>query len=312
MGTPDYFNDCNRGIAGVPYNWAGTSEAFDGNGYAGILCWKADQSYREYLQCRLIRKLIHDSVYVVSFRYRLSSLSGYSIDRIAASIDDNPITTNNDENFTTIPIVNVIQRSPLIRETGSWQLAQDTVRATGSEQFLTIGNFAANADTRSTRLSAHDTRENMLANSAYYYIDDVRIRLLSSLECPGMPISFETNRRYVINNLQFDVNSATIRQESVGQLDSLVVWLNDHAEINVVLTGHTDDAGSEQYNVKLSEARAASVAKYLRDRHIMRSRIKWEGYGKTKPLINLSDSISRQINRRVEFVLIKTTVTAED
>src|SRR5687768_2852373 len=60
MGSPDHFHSCSVGEADVPHNWAGVSEAFEGNGYAGIYLWMNDasNSYREYLQCKLLQPLI--------------------------------------------------------------------------------------------------------------------------------------------------------------------------------------------------------------------------------------------------------------
>src|SRR5215213_385694 len=83
IGTPDYFNSCSIGEAGVPHNWAGVSDAYEGKGYAGIYLWMNDANeYREYLQCRLLEPLIKDSVYNIQLHYKLSSYSKYAINRI--------------------------------------------------------------------------------------------------------------------------------------------------------------------------------------------------------------------------------------
>ena len=76
-GSPDYFNSCSEGEAGVPYNWAGVSDAYDGYGYVGIYTYVAIKDYREYLHTKLTAPLIKDSLYHIQFRYKLSSYSKY-------------------------------------------------------------------------------------------------------------------------------------------------------------------------------------------------------------------------------------------
>src|SRR5690349_5350025 len=78
-GTPDHFHSCSRGDAGVPHNWAGVSDAYEGKGFTGIYVWMDnDKDYREYLQCRLKEKLIKDSAYHIEFHFCLSSYSRYA------------------------------------------------------------------------------------------------------------------------------------------------------------------------------------------------------------------------------------------
>src|SRR5688572_10456416 len=79
LGTPDHFHSCSHGDAGVPHNWAGISDAYEGKGFAGIYLWMDNEvNYREYLQNKLIEPLLKDSLYNISFRFKLSSYSRYS------------------------------------------------------------------------------------------------------------------------------------------------------------------------------------------------------------------------------------------
>ena len=80
-GTPDLFNSCSKGDAGVPTNWAGHSKAYSGVGYAGIYCY-TKTGYREYLQTELSLPLVQGGKYYIEFYYKLSSNSKFSIDRI--------------------------------------------------------------------------------------------------------------------------------------------------------------------------------------------------------------------------------------
>ena len=88
-GTPDLFNSCSKGDAGVPVNWAGQSKAYSGQGYAGIYCYTNTKTgYREYLQTELAEPLQEGGKYYIEFYYKLSSNSKYSIDRIGLCLDD--------------------------------------------------------------------------------------------------------------------------------------------------------------------------------------------------------------------------------
>ena len=74
---------------------------------------------------------------------------------------------------------------------------------------------------------------------------------------------------------------------------------------DVLIEGHTDDIGKEEYNLDLSERRARSVHDYLVSRGIRIDRLKYVGMGETVPLYPNDSDENRRRNRRVEFMLIK-------
>jgi len=71
------------------------------------------------------------------------------------------------------------------------------------------------------------------------------------------------------------------------------------------MSAHTDSYGSDEYNVKLSANRARSVMDYIISRGVSPSRIRSEGYGETKPVAPNDTPENRQLNRRVEFTILK-------
>src|SRR5688500_14087888 len=175
-GSPDYFNTCSEGEAAVPYNWAGVSDAYDGYGYAGIYTWmNLAKDYREYLHCKLTVPLVKDSLYLVEFRYKLSSYSKYATDRIGLLLSDSIKRFPNDQPLGLKPTLSFVKDSALTAETGSWEIATAEYKAKGNEQFLTIGNFHNNAATGNYHIRFRPESQPMLANSAYYYIDDVKV-----------------------------------------------------------------------------------------------------------------------------------------
>jgi outer membrane protein OmpA-like peptidoglycan-associated protein/tetratricopeptide (TPR) repeat protein len=114
----------------------------------------------------------------------------------------------------------------------------------------------------------------------------------------------EVGAKIVLNNIFFDFNKATLRPESIAELDRLNKLLNDMPSLTIEISGHTDNIGSASYNLKLSENRAKAVVKYLKDNGIESSRMKFKGYGYTQPIATNKTDKGRQQNRRTEFKVI--------
>lgn len=314
LGVPDHFHYCSKGEASVPYNWAGVSEAYQGDGYAGIFLWMNDQqNYREYLQTKLLLPLAKDSTYYVEFHYKLSSYSNYSIDRIGLTFTSNAVSISHDSVLKEKPALFIRKDSAFTTSTGTWEAARFEYKAVGNEQFLLIGNFDDNPSTKNYKLRSRSVSEPMLATAAYYYIDavlvvpkyKVRTQLARNI-APGFAIeNSKTNTPYVLKNIHFESNSASLRESSFEELDKLAQYLAEHSELKVEVAGHTDDVGDIPYNKSLSAKRAEAVADYLISKQVHASRISTIGHGEGEPLIHSTSEDARSINRRVEVKFIK-------
>jgi len=108
-----------------------------------------------------------------------------------------------------------------------------------------------------------------------------------------------------LNNIFFDFNQATLREESYPELNRVVSFLSGNPSVMIEVAGHTDDTGSDEFNMKLSAERAKAVATYLISKGIAPSRITVKGYGKTKPIASNATEEGKQQNRRVEFMILK-------
>ena len=115
-----------------------------------------------------------------------------------------------------------------------------------------------------------------------------------------------------LDNVYFEFNSANLTDSTKQNLDStLVILLNDNPEIKIKVNAHTDSKGDDEYNLKLSEKRAASIVDYLVTRGITNNRLISQGYGESVPIApnqNADGSDNpegRQLNRRIEFTVIK-------
>ncbi|OUD12216.1 OmpA family protein [Thioflexithrix psekupsensis] len=122
-----------------------------------------------------------------------------------------------------------------------------------------------------------------------------------------MSAGTETDRGvlFTLDAILFDVNKASLRSEARQRLDEIAQQLNSYGESRLIaIEGHTDSTGSAKYNQKLSESRAASVKKALVSRGISADRISTKGFGQTRPTASNTDASGRQLNRRVEIILL--------
>lgn len=108
----------------------------------------------------------------------------------------------------------------------------------------------------------------------------------------------------VLKNIFFDVNKATLRPESINELERLTTLLEVN-DISIEIAGHTDAQGSDTYNQQLSEKRAKAVVDYLIKHKIAADRLTYKGYGEAKPLDTNDTAEGRQNNRRTEFTITK-------
>jgi OOP family OmpA-OmpF porin len=111
--------------------------------------------------------------------------------------------------------------------------------------------------------------------------------------------------RVATQGIFFDVNSDVIRPESGATLDEIGTMLQKHEDLRIVIEGHTDDQGADEYNQTLSELRAAAVRAYLvAEYDIAGTRLQSAGFGETVPAADNDTNEGRQQNRRVELVLL--------
>jgi len=116
---------------------------------------------------------------------------------------------------------------------------------------------------------------------------------------------FVTGARFVINNVYFDFDKATLRPESKNELQNAIRWLKQNRNVKVEVGGHTDSKGSDTYNIRLSQRRAKSVMEYLIQNGIAPNRLTAYGYGERMPIASNSTDEGRQLNRRVEFKILQ-------
>lgn len=114
----------------------------------------------------------------------------------------------------------------------------------------------------------------------------------------------EVGKSIVLNNIFYDFDKATLRAESMSELERLVQLMKENPTLTIELSSHTDDKGTDEYNQKLSQQRAQSVVDFLIGKSIPKSRLVAKGYGETVPVAGNDTDEGRQQNRRTEFKIL--------
>lgn len=118
-------------------------------------------------------------------------------------------------------------------------------------------------------------------------------------------VPIEAGATVQLNNIFFDYDKWDLRPESFPELDRLSQVMEANPDMKVEIAGHTDSRGSDAYNERLSDRRAASVRTYLVDaRKIDTGRLVSKGYGEKRPVATNDTEEGMQLNRRVEFVIL--------
>jgi outer membrane protein OmpA-like peptidoglycan-associated protein len=112
----------------------------------------------------------------------------------------------------------------------------------------------------------------------------------------GIVIDFKEKVLFGFDRSDLGANAAT-------NLDKLINVLNKYPDTDIKILGHTDNKGTDTYNLGLSERRAASVSSYLKDHGISSSRVSTKGMGENDPIASNDTEEGRSQNRRVEFVI---------
>lgn len=110
----------------------------------------------------------------------------------------------------------------------------------------------------------------------------------------------------IMDKVQFETGKAALLPASHALLDEVAKMLKENPQVALIsVEGHTDSTGSPDYNRKLSQQRAESVAKYLTSKGIKAARMEPKGFGPDRPIADNETDPGREANRRVEFNILK-------
>jgi len=123
-----------------------------------------------------------------------------------------------------------------------------------------------------------------------------------------VPVPVNTQQYCSILDIQFEIKQDDIQREEKEKLVVVGTFMNKYPDTTAVIEGHTDNVGTDAYNLKLSQRRAESVVDYLvTDLHIASSRLSAVGYGEMRPIADNSTDEGKQMNRRINAVIACAT-----
>lgn len=300
LGTTDYFNQCSRTKLGVPMNFKGKQEPYEGAAYAGLYLF-APKDYREYIQVPLTETLQKGSRYRLTLFLSLSEKSDGAVMDMGAVLSDRPLSIYTKKELSQSQLIansaqtTHIKQFPVsnyYQDKQKWMELSFDLVAKGFENHLILGNFKSNAGT--AYIDSKDPSNNK-EGYAYYYLDDISLVYLGP--------EYKTNEVYVLDHVNFNFDRFDLQPKAKQSLRDVYNYLQQNPDLKVAISGHTDDLGSSEYNNVLSRERASSVANYLITLGLHKNRISYQGYGDSKPLDTTLTEEARRKNRRVEFVM---------
>lgn len=202
---------------------------------------------------------------------------------------------------------------------GDWVRLTATFVPDQPFQFVYVGNFFEDRLTANS-LTAERHKEidrknadakfpfDRIKRAGYLCIDDISVVPEPEPEAATRTLEEQLlkDRKFTFNaGVLFDFGKADLRPEASPALDSLVAFLKKHPAARLGISGHTDDVGSDEYNLDLSGRRAKAVYNYLLNAAIPPEQIEWKAFGESRPVADNTTEEGRQKNRRVECVLLK-------
>ncbi|GJM31120.1 MAG: hypothetical protein DHS20C18_01210 [Saprospiraceae bacterium] len=303
--SPDVFGPRVR----VPAHWEekdfGKQKPHNGSSMVGITlygCEEGKSHCREYIQIELMEPLVVGQDYYTEFWVSHLPRS-LQINNLGLYCSTEMVSLKTDDLLTFTPQVNT--KDIVDCKNNSWVKIAGHFQATTTANYLLIGNFYPDSLT-----SKRITAENCLPY-AYYYIDDVSLRKKEPIlpvpvsEDDLTLIKVEEGKLIRLKDIFFETDQAELLPRSYIELRKLLHIMKEHPNMIIQINGHTDIRGDDQYNQDLSERRAKTVVQFLNENGIDPQRTLYRGYGSTLPIAANTSEKGRQLNRRVEFLILK-------
>lgn len=303
--SPDVYGPGVR----VPADWAekgfGKQTARTGKAMAGLTlygCTNGKPHCREFVEIQLAEPLVIGQTYYVEF-WVAPMRQSLHIDNIGAYFSVSEIRRTTDE--VLVRDAQVRAQNLVSGAEGKWLKVSGFFQAKYEAEYILIGNFSDDENTQSLAPRADSY------NYAYYYVDDVLVRKSPPfLPVPVKPDDLsrqplEAGATIALKNIYFEFDRDELMPRSFVELDKLLKILRANPGMVIEVVGHTDNLGSDEYNLELSRRRAQAVVTYLRDNRIPAARLRFRGEGEGKPVAANDTEEGRAKNRRVEFVVVK-------
>lgn len=315
-GTPDYFNACSEKM-GVPKNVFGEQSAQDGEAYVGLVTYSSGntRNYREYLQTKLNRPLVPGETVCIEMYVSAADYCSYVTDGLGILISVDKASSNAQSTLNLKATMNNPHLN-MLDEAVEWQLLSDIYKASGGEQYLTIGNFQKDRDLKVIRRTL-DMNARGNSTWSYMYIDNISIKpVKSKAECSceneylasiavDPPLELSEYNKIKLDAILFDFDKDVLTDTAIVQMEEVYQLLRKNRSMFMEISGFTDIVGPDGYNLNLSMRRAQEVIEHLKLKGIKEDRLKLTYFGKQNPVADNESADGRHQNRRVEFQILE-------
>ena len=302
--SPDVFGPKVR----VPAHWEekgfGKQTPRTGLSMVGITtygCGQGKPHCREYIQIQLSEPLVLGQSY----------LAEMWVSSLPKSIRNNNLgfyfSKEKIEDITD----GLLSYSPQVKadevlESGSrWQKLSGKFIADSEAEYLVIGNFLPDS------LTLTKPGNNGTLPFGYYYIEDVLVKKIQPILPIPVPdddltnVKLEPGKAVPLRDIYFELDRSELMPRSYVELKKLLKIMRQNPQLSIEVCGHTDSVGDNEYNQSLSEKRAKAVADYLVGNGIPNARTRFKGCGSAQPVADNNTPQGRQMNRRVEFIVLQ-------
>lgn len=316
----------------VPENIYGKEHPKEGGNYAGIVAYSyGNKVPRSYVMTKINVPLKKDMRYCVKFNVSLAEASKYATNNIGAKLSKKPFGT--DSKLPLIDDASLLHFNndhKIMSARYDWTEVCGVVIAEGGEKYITIGNFSSDDDTKQERMKKDPNVKTTQIIAAYYYVDDVSIRLLNEDEkcdCQAeesaqefSPIIYQKvfnltegmtpKDKIEIQEIFFAFGKNKLTTEGEGSLDLIATIMKENPSMKLQINGHNnaeeDSVGIENdYYADMDNKRIGTVMSYLMDKGIPENRIIFTRKGSEEPSNDTTPEDSEELilakSRRVTF-----------
>lgn len=223
----------------------------------------------------------------------------------------NPVSNLKVENAVKVKSAKLTILKGIIYEDGSKKPLESSIDLIDNEKNTVLVTFRSNSST-GKYLATLPSGKNygLVVKCEGYLFHSENFNLPDSADFQEFNLDIalkkiEIGSTIVLKNIFFDSGKSTIRAESTNELARLIKLLKDNPNLKIELSSHTDNIGSDDYNMKLSTERSKSVVDYLIAHSIPSYRLIPKGYGETQPIESNNTEAGRQSNRRTEFKILE-------
>lgn len=322
-----YSRTVKEGDAAAPNNPKGREVPQEGNNYAGVVMFAyGDKSPRTYLMTELEGPLKAGQQYCVRFDVSLADNSKYAVNNVGAHVSKKPFAF--EEKKTILAETHVKHsKNKIFNATYGWETVCQVFTAGGGEKYLTIGNFSPSKATKNEKTIKQKDNKAPQVPIAYYYIDNVSVFVLDSIEecqCEGkakieeanvvIDEGYASNKEFTLKDkiahekVFFQQLSTEINELGLQSINTIIDLMNNNPDAVLEIHAHSDVnetalVGKNDQAKDLAKRRGEIVIKQLEKAGISTNRLMLIVEDDKTPVGSGDTEVEKAKNRRVTFEL---------